>query len=242
LSHIVGPRIIVALDYASAEDALAFVERVAPTQCKLKVGAQLFTVGGPVLVDSLVRRGFDVFLDLKFHDIPNTVAHACTAAARLGVWLLTVHTLGGLPMLRAAHAALEGFARRPRLVGVTLLTSHSQQDLENIGLRDTLAERVDALAALAHAAGLDGVVCSPWEAARLRGKFGAGFMLVIPGIRPGKVTHDDQARTMSPREAIAQGADYLVIGRPITQAQDPRATLAAINAEITAGAGTVQGG
>lgn len=226
------PRVIVALDYAGAEPALAFVAKVSPEQCKLKVGVELFTSAGPALVGTLIERGFDVFLDLKFHDIPNTVAKACTVAARLGVWMVNVHTLGGGNMLRAAREALDVMTRAPLLVGVTLLTSHSQRDIGAIGLHGDLPERVDALAALAQDAGLDGVVCSPHEAARLRRRFGSGFVLVTPGIRPGKVQGDDQTRTMSPREALAQGADFLVIGRPVTQAPAPHEVLRTINREL----------
>jgi len=225
-------RVIVALDYAGAEPALAFVDKVNPEQCKLKIGLELFTSAGPTLVSRLIERGFDVFLDLKFHDIPNTVAKACAAAGRLGVWMLNVHTLGGPNMLRAARDAVDALARRPLLVGVTLLTSHTQQDIGAVGLHGDLPERVDALAALAHQAGLDGVVCSPLEAAGLRSRFGNGFVLVTPGIRLEKVKADDQARTMSPRQALAQGADFLVIGRPVTQAPDPHGVLHAINRQL----------
>jgi orotidine-5'-phosphate decarboxylase len=231
-SKVEESRVIVALDYAAAEPALAFVAKVNPEQCKLKIGAELFTSAGPALVNSLIERGFEVFLDLKFHDIPNTVARACAAAARLGVWMLDVHTLGGPDMLRAAREAVDALARRPLLVGVTLLTSHTQQDIGAVGLHGDLAERVDALAALAQEAGLDGVVCSPREAARLRRRFGDSFVLVTPGIRLGKIAGDDQGRTMSPTEALVQGASYLVIGRPITGAADPPRVLKQINLEL----------
>lgn len=232
LSKAEGPRVIVALDYAGAEPALAFVAKVSPEQCRLKVGAELFTSAGPALVSRFIEQGFDVFLDLKFHDIPNTVAKACTAAARLGVWMLNVHTLGGRNMLRAAREAVDALGHAPLLVGVTLLTSHTQQDIGAVGLRGDLPERVDALAALARDSGLDGVVCSPHEAARLRRHFDSSFVLVTPGIRLEKVEADDQARTMSPREALAQGADFLVIGRPVTQAPDPHGVLRSINRQF----------
>jgi orotidine-5'-phosphate decarboxylase len=225
-------RVIVALDYGSSEEALGLVAKVDPGTCKLKVGTELFTSAGPALVGQLVDRGFDVFLDLKFHDIPNTVARACTAAARLGVWMLNVHSLGGTAMLRAAREAIDTVAKRPLLVAVTILTSHAQGDMEEIGVQGELASRGDALAALAHDAGLDGVVCSPWEVARLRSRFGQRFVLVTPGIRPRKLSRDDQARTLSPSEALAQGASYLVIGRPITRAPDPVRALAEINHEL----------
>jgi orotidine-5'-phosphate decarboxylase len=230
-----GPRVIVALDYAGAESALTFVDKVRPEQCKLKIGLELFTSAGPTLVSRLIERGFDVFLDLKFHDIPNTVAKACTAAARLGVWMLNVHTLGGPNMLRAAREAVDALTltRAPLLVGVTLLTSHTQHDISAVGLHGDLAERVGGLAALAHEARLDGVVCSPHEAAGLRRRFGNGFVLVTPGIRLEKVKADDQARTMSPGQALAQGADFLVIGRPMTQAPDPHEVLRTINRQLS---------
>ena len=225
-------RVIVALDYGSSEEALGLIAKIDPGTCKLKVGTELFTCAGPALVGKLVDRGFDVFLDLKFHDIPNTVARVCAAAARLGVWMLNVHSLGGAAMLRAAREAIDTAAKRPLLVAVTILTSHTQRDIEEVGLHGELSTRVDALAALAHDAGLDGVVCSPWEVARLRSRFGQRFVLVTPGIRPRKVSRDDQARTMSPREALVQGASYLVIGRPITAAADPLQALAEINHEL----------
>lgn len=225
-------RVIVALDYAGTESALAFVDKVRPEECKLKIGLELFASAGPNLVSRVIERGFDVFLDLKFHDIPNTVAKACAAAGRLGVWMLNVHTLGGPNMMHAAREAVDALTRRPLLVGVTLLTSHTQQDISAVGLQDDLPERVDALAALAHEAGLDGVVCSPHEAARLRRRFGSSFVLVTPGIRLGKVAGDDQGRTMSPTEAFVQGASYLVIGRPITGAADPPGVLKQINLEL----------
>ncbi|MFQ5936667.1 MAG: orotidine-5'-phosphate decarboxylase, partial [Acidiferrobacterales bacterium] len=167
-------RVIVALDYPSMEEAVDFVDKIAPAQCKLKVGAELFTVGGPPVIATFVERGFDVFLDLKFHDIPTTVAKACSAAADLGVWMLDVHTLGGRHMLDAACEAVSAANHRPLLVGVTLLTSHSKEVMGQVGLHGELAERVDALATLAHDVGLDGVVCSPWEAAGLRDHFGQG--------------------------------------------------------------------
>ncbi|MFQ6023889.1 MAG: orotidine-5'-phosphate decarboxylase [Acidiferrobacterales bacterium] len=227
-----NPRVIVALDYPSADQALEFVNGITPSQCKLKVGLELFSVGGPAFVHSLVDNSFDVFLDLKFHDIPTTVARACAAVARLRVWMLNVHTLGGAQMLRAAREAVDAASYTPLLVGVTVLTSHSQQELELIGLQGKLQDNVDTLAGLAHNAGLDGVVCSPREVAGLRGKFGENFVLVTPGIRAGKVEGDDQTRTLSPKEAMRAGADYLVIGRPVTQAPDPRAVLDRVNAEL----------
>jgi len=228
------PRIVVALDFSSADAALNFCERLQPGMCRLKVGFELFTAAGPLLVEKLVAKGFDVFLDLKFHDIPNTVAQACAAAARLGVWMLNVHALGGCKMMQAARDAVEKSARRPLLIGVTILTSHSAGDLDEIGLGNDPASQVLRLAHLAQDAGLDGVVCSAQEAARLRGELGHDFSLVTPGIRPAGAAAGDQQRVMTPTQAIAAGADYLVIGRPITQAADPKTVLAAINRELVA--------
>lgn len=232
---ITGPRVIVALDYPTLSEALVFAARVTPEQCRLKVGFELFTSAGPAVVEALMTRGFDVFLDLKYHDIPNTVASACTAAARLGVWMLNVHTLGGRDMLRAARDAIDRGARRPLLIGVTLLTSHSAQDLAAIGLPPDPAAQAARLAGLAKEAGLDGVVCSAREAAALRSAHGTNFCLVTPGIRPAGAAAGDQQRVMTPADAVRAGAHYLVIGRPITQAADPLAMLNAINQELPAG-------
>lgn len=230
------PRIIVALDYPSAPEALALVERLDPARCRLKVGKELFTRAGPAFVEDLSRRGFGVFLDLKFHDIPNTVAKACAAAADLGVWLLNVHALGGRNMMRAAQESLAGRAQRPLLIAVTVLTSLETADLLEVGLSGTPQENVRRLAALAADCSLDGVVCSAQEAADLRGRHGAGFCLVTPGVRPAGSEAGDQRRVMTPAAAVAAGASYLVIGRPITAAEDPLAALGAIDAELAAGA------
>ncbi len=228
------PRIIVALDYPTADLALALVERLRPELCRLKVGKELFTRAGPGFVDRLVKAGFDVFLDLKFHDIPNTVARACAAAADLGVWMVNVHALGGRRMMEAARAALDGAGERPLLIGVTVLTSLGAQDLAEIGLAGTPESNVQRLAALAHSAGLDGVVCSPREAAVLRAGEGDRFVLVTPGVRPAGAAADDQRRVMTPVEAVAGGAHYLVMGRPVTQADDPVGVLLTTNSEISA--------
>ncbi len=227
-----GSRIILALDFAEASKALAFVARVQPSECRLKVGLELFAHAGPSLVATLVERGFDVFLDLKYHDIPTTVARACAAAARLGVWMLNVHALGGNRMLTAAREAVEDMPRRPLLIGVTLLTGLDVEDLAQIGLANGIDANVERLAAMAHVTGLDGVVCAPTEAAQLRRKFGANFKLVTPGIRPLGFAADDQRRTMTPLAAAKAGADYLVIGRPITSAADPVGVLRAIHEEL----------
>lgn len=228
-------RIIVALDFPAVEPALALTARLDPALCKLKVGKELFTLAGPDLVRQLVARGFDVFLDLKFHDIPHTVAQACKAAASLGVWMLNVHALGGRPMLEAAREALATVgAERPRLIAVTILTSMGQADLAEIGLAGTPEDNVLRLAALAQTAGLDGVVCSSREVAALRQARGPDFTLVTPGIRPAGSAAGDQKRIMTPAAALRSGSDYLVIGRPVTRADDPLAALQAIQAEIAA--------
>jgi orotidine-5'-phosphate decarboxylase len=226
------PRVIVALDFAAAEQALAFAARLTPQSCRLKVGKELFTAAGPALLEKLAQRGFEIFLDLKFHDIPNTVAGACRAASRLGVWMLNVHALGGRAMLEAAREAVAGETRRPQLIAVTLLTSMAANDLREVGIEGEPAVAALRLARLAHASGLDGVVCSAQEAALLKRECGKAFCLVTPGIRPAAGVKNDQQRVMTPAAAVAAGADYLVIGRPVTQAPDPVAALDAINREI----------
>ncbi len=227
-------RVIVALDYPAAEPALALVDQLRPGSCRLKVGKELFTRAGPELVRQLVERGFDVFLDLKYHDIPNTVANACRAAADLGVWMLNVHALGGRHMLEAAREALEGAEHRPHLIAVTVLTSMAAEDLQEIGLAGSPEDNVLRLATLAQEAGLSGVVCSPREVSPLRQELAPEFLLVTPGIRPAGADKGDQRRIMTPGEAIQLGADYLVIGRPITAAADPLRALDAIRLEISA--------
>lgn len=227
-------RIIVALDYASRDAANQLVERLDPAQCKLKVGKELFVAAGPDYVSSLVQRGYDVFLDLKFHDIPNTVAAACRAAAQLGVWMINVHALGGRAMLEAAREALENMPARPKLIAVTLLTSLQDEELIEIGIAGSIQQSVSSLANLTQSCGLDGVVCSAREVSRLRRERGKDFLLVTPGIRPEQTERGDQARIATPQEAIQNGSSYLVIGRPITQAPDPLSALAAIQQEIAA--------
>ncbi len=236
-----APRIIVALDVADASAALALAARLDPSKCALKVGKELFTAADAGLVRELVRRGFRVFLDLKFHDIPNTVAQACAAATRLGVWMLNVHASGGSAMMAAAREAVartaaETGAPRPLLIAVTVLTSLSARDLAEIGVDATPEAQVLRLARLAQAQGLDGVVCSALEAASLKRALGPAFTLVTPGIRPEGSAANDQVRVMTPPQAIAAGADYLVIGRPIAAASDPQAALDAILASIAHGA------
>lgn len=226
------PKIIVALDYASAEAASPLVERLDPTLCRLKVGKELFTAAGPAWVEHLARQGYGVFLDLKFHDIPHTVAQACKAAANLGVWMVNVHALGGRAMMNAAREALETMPHRPQLIAVTVLTSMGANDLADLGISEAPHQLVRRLARLARSCHLDGVVCSAQEAAMLRQEQGADFCLVTPGIRPASASKDDQNRVMTPAEALRAGSDYLVIGRPITQAADPLQALQAIRKEI----------
>jgi orotidine-5'-phosphate decarboxylase len=223
-------RVIVPLDFPDAEAALALAARLDPGLCRVKVGKELFTAAGPDIVRRLHDKGFQVFLDLKFHDIPNTVAGACRAAARLGVWMMNVHASGGEAMMKAAREAIAGSARPPLLIGVTVLTSLDDAALERIGFRGKAHAVVQRLAALARDCGLDGVVCSAQEAPALR-KLAAGqsFALVTPGIRLAGAAADDQSRVVTPQEAVRLGADYLVIGRPITASPDPVATLRAIH-------------
>ncbi|MFN7752453.1 MAG: orotidine-5'-phosphate decarboxylase [Pseudomonadota bacterium] len=227
-----GPRVIVALDFPGADAALEMARRLDPTRCRVKVGKELFTSGGPLLVARLRALGYEVFVDLKFNDIPNTVAAACRAAASDGAWMIDVHAGGGRRMMAAAREAIESCADRPLLVGVTVLTSMEAADLAEIGVPGTPEEQVLRLARLARDSGLDGVVCSPREAALLRAECGEGFVLVTPGVRPASASVDDQVRIATPARAIAEGAHYLVVGRPITQAADPCAALEAINAEV----------
>ena len=229
------PRIIVALDYAGAAAALALADRLQPAQCALKIGKELFTAAGPALVETLAARGFRVFLDLKYHDIPTTVASACRAAAALGVWMLNVHAFGGSAMMKAAREAVASCTPRPQVIAVTLLTSMGEAEVDEIGVAGGAPGTVLRLARLARACGLDGVVASAQEAALLRQECGAGFCLVTPGIRPGDSVQDDQQRIATPRAAIASGADYLVIGRPITQSPDPAATLESIRRSLQEG-------
>ena len=226
------PKIVVALDYPIASSALALADKLEPALCRLKVGKELFTAAGPALLEKLRHRGFEIFLDLKFHDIPNTTAQACKAAAGLGVWMVNVHALGGRKMLEAACEAIASGAHRPKLIAVTMLTSMAQQDLADIGINAKLADMVLRLATLARDSGLDGVVCSALEAELLRKHCGNEFCLVTPGIRPAHANLDDQSRVMNPKAAMQAGSSYLVIGRPITQAADPLQALLEINQEI----------
>lgn len=228
------PKIIVALDYPTADAALALSSQLDPQRCRLKIGKELFTRSGPSVVETLVKDGFDIFLDLKYHDIPNTVAKACQAAADLGVWMVNVHTLGGGAMMSAAREAVSQSSDRPLLIGVTLLTSMDQTTFDQIGLQGTITDSVLRLAKLADDSGLDGVVCSAQEAVKLREQHGNDFQLITPGIRPANSVQGDQHRTMTPAEALAAGSSYLVIGRPITAAVNPMSALAEIEQSITA--------
>jgi orotidine-5'-phosphate decarboxylase len=223
-------KVVVALDFNNQADALAFVDKINPSDCRLKVGKEMFTYFGPEFVKVLVAKGFDVFLDLKFHDIPNTVAKAVTAAAELGVWMVNVHASGGLKMMEKAKEALLPYGdKAPLLIAVTVLTSMEESDLLGLGITKSPAEQVEHLATLTKQAGLDGVVCSAQEAQLLKNKLGKDFKLITPGIRPEGSSVDDQKRIMTPVQAVDIGVDYLVIGRPITKAEDPHSVLQAIN-------------
>lgn len=226
-------KILIALDYDDQQAALDFVKQLSPDSCRLKVGKEMFTYFGPAFVKELIDLGFDVFLDLKFHDIPNTVAKAVTAAAKMGVWMVNVHASGGFEMMSKAKQALAPFGdKAPLLIAVTVLTSMDETELKRLGVEKTPQEQVIYLAKLAKEAGLDGVVCSAQEAQQLKAELGAGFKLVTPGIRPLGSDAGDQKRIMTPKQAIDAGSDYLVIGRPITQADNPVAVLADVNKSI----------
>ena len=227
-------KIIVALDYETEAEALSLVDQLDPNLCRLKVGKEMFTTLGTDFVRQLHRRDFDVFLDLKFHDIPNTVARAVRSAADLGVWMMDVHALGGLRMMEEAKKILEPYGKEaPILIAVTVLTSMEDLDLLQIGINASPMEQVIRLAHLTQRAGLDGVVCSPQEVEILRNHCGADFKLVTPGIRPVGADFGDQRRVMTPEAAIRSGSDYLVIGRPITQSENPADVLRAIHASIS---------
>lgn len=224
--------IIVALDFPTRDAALALAEQLDPALCRVKVGKELFTRCGPQVLEALHAKGFDVFLDLKFHDIPNTTAMAVKVAADLGVWMVNVHCSGGLRMMTACRDVLEqASGAKPLLIGVTVLTSMEQQDLAGIGLDVAPQTQVLRLAGLAAEAGLDGLVCSAQEAQPLKAQF-PQLQLVTPGIRPAGSAADDQRRILTPAEAMAAGSDYLVIGRPIAKAADPAQALAAVAAEL----------
>ncbi|WP_028769026.1 orotidine-5'-phosphate decarboxylase [Shewanella fidelis] len=225
--------ILVALDYDNKKDALQLIDQLDPSMCRLKVGKEMFTLFGPQLVTDIHSRGFELFLDLKFHDIPNTVAKAVAAAAELGVWMTNIHATGGLAMMEAAKRALEPYGdKAPLLIAVTVLTSMSDEELKLLGINVPASEHVLRLAALTKQAGLDGVVCSAQESSLLKSEFGQDFKLITPGIRPVGSDNGDQHRVMTPPQALAAGSDYLVIGRPITKAADPLKALQAIHQTI----------
>lgn len=223
--------LIIALDYASLDAALCMADQLDPARCRVKVGKELFTRSGPEVIEALHGRGFEVFLDLKFHDIPNTVAGAIQAAAEQGVWMVNLHAAGGRRMMLAARERLDREGLDTRLVAVTVLTSMDADDLAEVGVLGQSADQVERLARLASDSGMDGVVCSAQEASRLRDLCGGGFLKVTPGIRPAFAAADDQRRIMTPREAMAAGSTHLVIGRPVTQAADPMEALKAIEDE-----------
>lgn len=225
--------VIVAMDYSDLASVEALADQLDPAQCRLKVGKELFTHCGPQVVHSIRDRGFDVFLDLKFHDIPNTVAGAVKAAADLGVWMVNVHAAGGARMMEAASEALANYQSVPSLIAVTVLTSMEQQDLQGVGLDCEPVNQVIRLARLTRDCGLDGVVCSAQETEMLRKEIGSDFQLVTPGIRPANSDTGDQRRVATPAAAMASGSSYLVIGRPITQHNDPLAALTAINQQLS---------
>jgi orotidine-5'-phosphate decarboxylase len=225
--------LILALDFSTEREVWTLVDQLEPGICRLKVGKELFTACGPSLVRALVARGFDVFLDLKYHDIPHTVAQACRAAADLGVWMVDVHASGGGAMLEAARHALEPYPRRPLLIAITILTSLQDDDLVALGFGCPVTEAVQRLARLAEAHGLDGVVCSAREAPLLRSQVAASFRLVTPGIRLPEDERDDQKRVVTPVKALQDGSDYLVVGRSITRSEDPMKALAQFNSLIS---------
>lgn len=227
-------RLIVVLDYPELASALNMADLLDPALCKVKVGKELFTRSGPEVIHELKARGFDIFLDLKYHDIPNTVAQAVLAAAEAGVWMVNVHASGGSKMMMAAREALSQFPpdSRPLLIAVTVLTSMSQQELNSLGVAGSLEDQVIRLAGLARESGLDGVVCSAQEASQIKRACGTDFLTVTPGIRPAGAERNDQTRIMTPSEAIKSGADYLVVGRPITMADKPMEVVKDILGEI----------
>lgn len=233
-------RIIVALDYPNADSALNMADQLDPDLCRVKVGKELFTRCGPDIVKALQDRGFEVFLDMKYHDIPNTVAKAVKAAAELGVWMVNVHASGGRRMMEAARDELDKANLKTRLIAVTVLTSMERSDLAEIGLDIDPLEQVRRLALLTRDCGLDGVVCSAKEAPVLRQEIGSGFDLVTPGIRPSNASAGDQRRVVTPTEGLANGSSYLVIGRPITQADSPVAAAQAIQQEIDSYLATIR--
>lgn len=223
-----SPKLIIALDFSNEKEAFNLIDKISPTDCILKIGSEMFTLFGPDFVRALVKRGFKIFLDLKFHDIPTTVAKACLACANLGVWMLNVHATGGLTMMKAAKESLSIFKNPPLLIAVTVLTSMNINDLNHLGMKTTIEEQVVHLAHLAKHANLDGVVCSAFEVKAIKEKCPAPFITVTPGIRLKDGFNQDQSRVMTPLEAKEQGSDYLVIGRPITRSEHPKEIIQSI--------------
>lgn len=229
-------KLIIALDFNNQADALKLIDEINPSDCALKIGNEMFTLFGPDLVRMLTARHFRVFLDLKFHDIPNTVARACRAAADLGVWMMNVHASGGLAMMEAAQQSLNAFGKdRPLLIAVTVLTSMQGKDLVAMGVNQTVPQRVGQLASLAKQAELDGVVCSAQEASLVKITCGQTFLTVTPGIRLPESPQDDQARIITPEQALKSGSDFLVVGRPVTRAQNPQSVIQDILAHMHLG-------
>ncbi len=226
-------KLIIALDFSSAEQAAYFIKPLSPDNCKLKVGFELFVAAGPDFVKRLVDQGYDVFLDLKFHDIPNTVAAACKSAAELGVWMMNVHASGGGKMMQAAKQVLLESDSSAKLIAVTVLTSMDQAQLNSINLSVTPQDQVTHLAQLTKQSTLDGIVCSAQEASMLRALLGKDFLLVTPGIRPVGADRGDQSRVMTPADANAAGVSYIVVGRPIIQSEDPLAVIEQINLDMS---------
>lgn len=225
--------IVVALDFENKSEALALIDRLDPSLCRLKIGKEMFTHFGPEFVTEVQNKGFDVFLDLKFHDIPNTVAKAVKAAADLGVWMVNVHASGGSKMMQAARDILKPYGEKaPLLIAVTVLTSMSEEDLLDLGISKSPEQQVNFLAGLAHKAGMDGVVCSAQEAQMLKTNYGVEFKLITPGIRTADASVDDQKRIMTPEKAVNAGSDYLVIGRAITKSADPINTMKEIYSSL----------
>lgn len=229
---ITASPLIIALDYPSLDAALCMADRLDPARCRVKVGKELFTRSGPNVLEALHGRGFEVFLDLKFHDIPNTVAAAVLSAAELGVWMVNVHASGGARMMQAARERLDQEGLTTHLIAVTVLTSMTQEELAATGVDADLEAHVERLARLASNSGMDGVVCSARESAMLKRACGEDFFKVTPGIRPSFAQAGDQRRIMTPKEAMDAGSTHLVVGRPVTQAEDPMAALAAIEKEL----------
>lgn len=225
-------QLIIALDFPTSYQALEFVKPLSPKQCKLKVGLELFVSAGPDFIKQLTDQGFDIFLDLKFHDIPNTVGSVCSAAAKLGVWMMNVHASGGTTMMKTAKAAIDDQNSSTKLIAVTVLTSMNNQELASMNIKQSASEQVSTLASLTKGAGLDGIVCSAQEAEMLRKDYGKEFLLVTPGIRPAGSATNDQSRIMTPGKAIQAGSSYIVVGRPITQSDNPIGVIEHINQEI----------